>query len=85
MISPENVSSGTDLVKVMLHWAGGLSTVSPSNGELLSKALWAKAGDPPKAKRPKKRPKKRRGKKSVGLNPEAILCFIDLDLPIRKA
>jgi hypothetical protein len=69
--------------------AWGLSTVSPSNGELLSKALWAKAGDPPKAKRlkkrPKKRPKKRRGKKSVGLNPEAILCFIDLDLPIRKS
>jgi hypothetical protein len=81
MISPENVSSGTDLVKVMLHWAGGLSTVSPSNGELLSKALWAKAGDPPKAKRPKKR----LSKKSVGLNPEAILCFIDLDLPIRKS
>jgi hypothetical protein len=57
---------------------------------LLSKALWAKAGDPPKAKRPKKRPKKspkkRLSKKSVGLNPEKkILCFIDLDLPIRKS
>jgi hypothetical protein len=55
--------------------------VSPSNGELLSKVLCAKAGDPPKAKRLKKR----LSKKNVGLNPEAILCFIDLDLPIRKS
>jgi hypothetical protein len=55
--------------------------VSPSNGELLSKVLWANAGDPPKTIRPKKR----LSKKSVGLNPEAILCFIDLDLPVRKS
>jgi hypothetical protein len=55
--------------------------VSPSNGELPSKVLCAKAGDPPKAKRLKKR----LSKKNVGLNPEAILCFIDFDLPIRKS
>ena len=50
MTSPENDSSGTDLANVTDHVLGAPSRTSPSDGELLSKELWAKAGLTPNAK-----------------------------------
>ena len=74
MTSPENESSGTDLVNVTVHVLGEVSSQSPSDGELLSKELWAKAGLTPNAKSVTNR----LNKKTINFDFESILNFMNL-------
>ena len=81
MTSPENESSGTDLVNVMVHPLGEVSSKSPSDGELLSKALWAKAGLTPNAKSATNR----LNKKTINFDFESTLNFMNLLLSAISA
>ena len=74
MTSPENDSSGTDLANVTDHVLGAPSRTSPSDGELLSKELWAKAGLTPNAKSATNR----LNKKTINFDFESILNFMNL-------
>jgi hypothetical protein len=74
MTSPENDSSGTDLANVIFHVLGAPSKTSPSDGELLSKELWAKAGLTPNAKSPTNR----LNKKTINFDFESTLNFMNL-------
>jgi len=74
MTSPENDSSGTDLANVIFHVLGAPSKTSPSDGELLSKELWAKAGLTPNAKSPTNR----LNRKTINFDFESTLNFMSL-------
>ena len=45
MISPDAVSSGTSLVKESDHIAGAWGRTAPFSGTLVTRVLWADAGE----------------------------------------
>jgi hypothetical protein len=74
MTSPENESSGTDLANVIVQLLGEISSASPSDGELLSKVLCAKAGLTPN----EKSATNRLNKKTINFDFESTLYFMNL-------